>query len=628
MRHRRDGDERRERFRSWQAAVAGAVLTGMLTGGIPCAQAEEGSPATATGPAATTAARAGKPISSMKAMNEAASPEVEARMQQVLELFRSMYPEFRSLQIQIKTRGKSLHMGDGQRLEREQWMLAFDERKPGEPKRDDQVSNQVLLQFDETGLLESYRWENRDWAGENLPDKQTALAKATEFLQKLPGADLAQYAPGNVNGEGSNTKFLDEKEVTWVHRSVQFDRQIKGIPMLNGTDMWNVDVDGGGRITGLRRWANKNHPDPALFPDPATALPLEKAKKALEAQQQMALVYLPAEFLTPAPGDVRPLPGRLPLRLVYRPLSFLDLMDAVTGKLPAEFEAARSGDAVETTLRVTGEGKALYAKNAEEGRRVMEKELGVDLTGMTCSDDENEWAQEEKPAPHIRRWEWHDRQFIESLSAENRTRPFILDNASLETESDTGRVCGFSAGYASADGSEGQKGSEKAVISADEAKKTATALLTKHLPMRTVEMKMVAMDQAPRKYPDWVDTAHLPHYAKERPTYDFKFIPLHQGIPIDGFNWSVSVEKATGKVVSFHYHPVDFDKVPSKEGIVSPETAKNAFVKTVNMRLMYHWPQYFNQRAPEPVLVYAQEVHHTGIIDAKTATVVQRLGDD
>ncbi|MBM7866256.1 hypothetical protein GTO89_07865 [Heliobacterium gestii] len=648
---RHDNAEKSRRCRPWQRTMAGVALTGMLAGFCPAsagaelssAQAEQSSlqvekssaqveqsnlQAVAPFPAASgwaATANGAEANATLQPSTEEPSPEVEARIEHTIDLLRTEYPEFRSLYLQKKSRGDEIQMLENDRqVKRACWFVTFDERKPEEMRSDNRTES-LHLQFDENGALQSYRWQNVNWAGDTMPDKATALHKGADFLQKLLGADFALYGPGKVNGTGSGCEVREGKVYTWVNRNVQFDRLVNGIPLVNGDDLWNVQVDGGGRVVGVSHFTNENTFDltfdPARFPDPAKALSLEQAKKALMEQCRLAPAYVSREFLQDFPNGVQLVPGQGPPRLVYRPDRLFLFMDAITGKLLVEMAAMESGRPAHTVIHVTGEGKALFAKNTDEGRKVIEKELGVDLSGMPLFPVGSEPVNQ-GIGPYIRRMEWDTSMPHGDAPANTQPTPGGLRNAAIQTASDTGRVLGFSVKRNGHNASKEEASKHTPVISRDEAKKKAVAFLQQYLPARDLEVKVIQVWQGTPRYPDWVDVTKLPKNIVMSSSEAFRFIPLHQGIPVEGYNWSVSVDRETGKVSAFHYEPVDFDALPDPSRIISPETAEAAFMNNLDLKLVYTWSQYFDQRAPQPSLMYQYDFLHPGLIDAQTGSVI------
>ncbi|MBM7866255.1 hypothetical protein GTO89_07870 [Heliobacterium gestii] len=649
--------EKKGMRRPAQAALAGVVLTGMLVGAFPVtalaadtvdgpAAGETSAATTPSGVEATSATRPGAAATGAGASSTAtvrsvandptkgaknfdqASPEVEARIQRVVDLFGSLYPEFRSLSLQIKSRSTGGHRHDGKPVEEDEWTLFFGKEQPNEKPKKGQIANQVHMNFDQSGALNSYSWQNPDWAGTPMPDKETTVKKATEFLQGLLGDEFARYASGNADGSGRHgTTTEDGKQLSWVHRSIRFDRLINGIPLMDGGDNWDIDVDGNGRIIGVHHSIHET-PNLASFPDPSKAIGLEAARKVYAERAQMTLSYQPQEYLNQSTEfPYRQIPGRAPMVLSYQTDGYLGPIDALTGKAVEGSSPGLLSRTKETLLRVTGQGKALFAKTPEEGRKLIEKELGVDMAGMSLAKfppDEEKASSE----PYIKSLHWDDHERMNSLSAKLHPERFQSRYATLELESDTGRVCGFSIGQVFGDENERMKQVKQASpISAEEAKKKAVSFLQRFLPARTVEMKVIDTTMEAPQVPEWVDVSKLPKDYMESPVYDFLFFPLHNGVPVQGILWHVSIDKASGKVWAFTYMPLDADKLPANSGLISPEAAKAAFLNNLDLKLVYSWPQFFDQRAPKPMLVYMLDYQKAGVIDAKSGKIIPYLTD-
>jgi hypothetical protein len=68
---------------------------------------------------------------------------------------------------------------------------------------------------------------------------------------------------------------------------------------------------------------------------------------------------------------------------------------------------------------------------------------------------------------------------------------------------------------------------------------------------------------------------------------------------------SVQVDALTGKIIAF-YNGINGLPVPlpDNRNVVPVETAKAEFLKQHPLKLVYLWPEYFDQKAPSPYLVY------------------------
>lgn len=61
----------------------------------------------------------------------------------------------------------------------------------------------------------------------------------------------------------------------------------------------------------------------------------------------------------------------------------------------------------------------------------------------------------------------------------------------------------------------------------------------------------------------------------------------------------------TGKVIGFYDgNSGKSVPLPDNKNVVAPDKAKAEFLKQHPLRLAYVWPEYFEQKAPAPRLVY------------------------
>ncbi|MBM7866254.1 hypothetical protein GTO89_07875 [Heliobacterium gestii] len=592
---------RKGRHHAVTVTLAGLVITGMLAGAFPVAAAlaEEPRQGIETAPPLTAT------------ITEKAPPEVEARIEQVTGVIRSLYPEFAYLQRKETVRRNGIRRPDGIETEQEEWRLFFDDQPREAPKKEEGAYNQALMVFDTSGNLLSFRWQNPDWAGTALPDSDLAKKKATAFLDRLLGDGAKVYRAGRA-GQTETRAAVNEagKKLAWVRRTVHFDRAINGIPCVDcGGEEWEVAVDGSGRIVGLKR-RNGATPDEALFPDPAKAISPVAAKGAFSERLQMVLTYQPQEYLNREPGVVfqHLLPGRQPVLLTYQTGGAIGPIDALTGK--PLWESGAEVSKPEKLLRLSGQGKSIEAKDPQAAERVIETVFGIDMSGMAFVDPL--FRKRETPAaPFAKMFQWVDK------------KPGGTRFITMETESDTGRVCGYSLeAVRTGEQQPAQENKKGVAIPVEEAKKKALRVLQQFLPARAVEMNLLEPSAEPTKYPDWVDRSKLPKDSLDSPNHEFYFIPVHQGVPIESIQWSVFIDKRTGNVSGFNYQAVDFDQLPVKSGLISPEQAKAASLAKVDLRLVYIWPDYLDQKAPRPVLVYKPEYRQRGVIDARSGKFI------
>jgi len=177
----------------------------------------------------------------------------------------------------------------------------------------------------------------------------------------------------------------------------------------------------------------------------------------------------------------------------------------------------------------------------------------------------------------------------------------------MTTDAGTGQVIGFN--YQDESGR-----SQKGTVSLEAARETAVLLLQKYLPEGPVELEMrVHYQYMEEMIPAWVDKSKLKEHERPRPVISFTFNRVHQGVPVIGHAYSAQVDALTGKIVGFYtgksvssMTPPEAP-LPDNRNVVSPEAAKAEFLQQHPLKLVYIWPEYFNQKAPAPWLVYIPE---------------------
>ncbi|MEZ2737214.1 hypothetical protein ACBQ08_25395, partial [Aneurinibacillus aneurinilyticus] len=127
--------------------------------------------------------------------------------------------------------------------------------------------------------------------------------------------------------------------------------------------------------------------------------------------------------------------------------------------------------------------------------------------------------------------------------------------------------------------------------------------------------------------PSWVDKSKLPEMTDDpNGTYSFYFTKLHQGIPVQDHSYHVSIDKQTGKVVSFHlFTPSKKVELPDSQNIVTKEEALATLIKhRPPLELKYTWSWYMGQQAPAPLLVYTWDNSDGfGYVDALTGEYIK-----
>ncbi len=445
----------------------------------------------------------------------------------------------------------------------------------------------------DTGELIRLDIQNPDWASAELPAPGLAKEKAAEFARQVLGDKMKDYQMSDGIGSGGGGAARDDKgnEIEWTYASVQFERLINGIPLLNSGFRVNVDVAGHVTQYYTEGFYEKNHGvkdgglDPAMFPVPSLAITREAAEEIIAGLLEMKLNYVGRQPLQyPKSGseeaETRPV-------LMYTPSLYAPI-DALTGKLLDDFK-------VQPPLRITlnGEDKKLAARTPEEAETLLAGEIGIDMSGMKFEGVEE---REERFGPGIKVKEY-------SWRSESQTGPDGRPDHStmrflhLGTMADTGRVVGFSLQDEAGRG-------KKAVLSREAAQETAVQFMQRYLDRGAAELEMYVSPPPEESIPDWVDRSKLKD-DEQRPEFHFTFTCTHQGIPVSDRSYSVTVDGLTGRIARFYDgNSSSSVALPDSKNVVTAAAAKAEFLKSQTLRLIYLWPGYLDQKAPKPLLVY------------------------
>lgn len=90
-----------------------------------------------------------------------------------------------------------------------------------------------------------------------------------------------------------------------------------------------------------------------------------------------------------------------------------------------------------------------------------------------------------------------------------------------------------------------------------------------------------------------------------------------------GSSYTVQVDALTGKVIEFGIGRRNLSvTLPDSNDAVTADVAKAEYLKRYPLRLVYIWPEYYEQKAPSPQLVYLPVSRDLGYIDALTGKTV------
>ncbi|MEW6275919.1 MAG: YcdB/YcdC domain-containing protein [Bacillota bacterium] len=525
-------------------------------------------------------------------VTEAQKPVLTQAQKLALEKVYRAVPELKELSVQHVT-------NEGDRT----WSVMLSDWAPG-TDRGIQIANAHLTFETATRELLSYNFQNPAWASEKVPSPTLAREKAAAFARQILGDKIKDYAQGDdmgFSGGGS----ADEKgnKIYWTTADVPYYRLVNGVPLMNSG--FRVGVDVFGHITSFYRQREEGI-DQAKFPDPSRAVTREEAEKTFAGMLEMKLFYLEHQ---PFYGLFKPEKGETGPALVYAPASLAPI-DALTGKPLAEFMPPFS-----QTQRITlqGEGRQLIARTPEEAAKLLADAFGIDLTGMQfhrASDVQSFNDRETKQKSYT--WSTLPQKGTDGKPDYRQARyVHLITNAS------TGEVISYNLQDESG---RGQKGS----VSREAAQNTAVQFLQKYLPAGPAELEMQVYPEVEERIPAWVDKSKLKDQERPLPVISFTFNQVHQGVPVMDRACTVQVDALTGKIIAF-YNGISGPPVslPDNRNVVPAETAKAEFLKQHPLKLVYIWPEYFDQKAPSPYLVYIPVPGPDFYVDAFTGKTAQ-----
>jgi hypothetical protein len=114
--------------------------------------------------------------------------------------------------------------------------------------------------------------------------------------------------------------------------------------------------------------------------------------------------------------------------------------------------------------------------------------------------------------------------------------------------------------------------------------------------------------------------------VKEMVQHDFNFFKKHNGIPVQNYMISVSVDGTDGKIRHYYNSSIDIDtsRLPSVEGILDEDQAMEKYKDSVNLALQYitsYEDRYFGPSKPKVILAYVP-LRYISMIDAKSGKAI------
>ncbi|MBD0382011.1 S-layer homology domain-containing protein [Paenibacillus sedimenti] len=336
--------------------------------------------------------------------------------------------------------------------------------------------------------------------------------------------------------------------------NIRFDRAVGDVPfMQNGI---NVSVNGEGQVTGY----NFNWDDKVTFEQKVTPISQEKAEQLFHDKANLSLQYqipygmkgkktpiisyaLNAFSLNAASGELwNPGTGSAPPAGGEKPLTDKPLAD----KPPA-------------TLNLTKEQaaeKVVSAFNISTDLKLQEASYN-ESTNPETGETESTWNLN-----------W-------SQPAEKDPKGKIMGSGAwASVNSKTGEILNFNSYMAyGADADKEVEGK----VSLDDAKTTAVNFVKKYLPAYTDQL--VLNVPAAKDYPE--------EQLKHMHNWDIHFNRVIDGVTAGHESVNVSIDRTTGKIVSFYFSISDLPYPKKKPEVLAVDKAKDLLLSKYDIKLNY-----------------------------------------
>lgn len=258
----------------------------------------------------------------------------------------------------------------------------------------------------------------------------------------------------------------------------------------------------------------------------------------------------------------------------------------------------------------------MAVRDQEEAEILLSEHLGVDIDKM----DRVETSREYNEAGF---YNWR-----RTVKSERTGSGWSWRTVTLQMQPDTGELIGILTG-------DGEELIKTAVFSREDALASAVSFMEQVLPEGETEMRLsIDLPMFPDNAPDWADVSLLERekgdnfysfYVQCSNYIHFNFTPLHQGIPIYGADYNVTVSLISGKVTGYRKGNIPIpDDLPDAGHVVPAAQAKAELLKNTRQQLVYIWLGWYRQEAPAPLLVYTTNYNDDGTcyIDALTGEAV------
>ncbi|MFS0553631.1 YcdB/YcdC domain-containing protein [Brevibacillus sp. 179-C9.3 HS] len=408
--------------------------------------------------------------------------------------------------------------------------------------------------LDEQGNPDTFRY-NEEFPEEGRPkiEHDKVVSKATDFMKQWYGADMGSFKY-NPNYSDKNNAF--------------FTKQVNGLPYLNVGVYLTVNSKGE-VISKGSGFYQLGDDAPALedlkFADPKEAISKDQAEQAFA--KHLKLFYLKRPVVGWDEQTKNNLYGSPTLR--YKS-EFSEFIDAKTGKEVPVYDG--TGSAYNPIVNVNPVGKEVTVKTTEEAA-AMFAAFGL-----------------ESKADKVK----------EGLSEDTKGKTYTHEiNKDFEAEIETQEKTGRFMSYRVVDKRKGEKEvpqedpNGKKWLTREDSMKLAIAALEKYAPKHLKEVMPIGTAE----------------FGQRLSGQQFKFVSVHEGIPVLDDEIYIRIDRITGEVIGLHMEDVSWEPLilPDPKKAVSHEQAVKEYLKVRPLELQYFTSDVdieSDNRNYQPILVY------------------------
>lgn len=470
----------------------------------------------------------------------------------------------------------------------EMWYYSFNKeviKKEGNKNVTTYISASVLVEA-KTENVVSYSYYDSGAKNTKTPTEKVAKEKASSFLSKVLGDEAEKFKITDV--------FITQEEIDNESRGyayVNFSRLIHDIPLSNmGV---SIVINGDGQIESYNCDLRLNNIDESDFPNPNKAIKKKDAEKAFEELSDLKLVYAKEQVIE---MDTKKNKYKTKPVLKYVP-GFNGHIDALTGE---EIEYYYGKYETPETVKLSAKGEEIILKSRQDAEEFLKDKFDLDVSSWNFREKEYDSLDKK-----VKRFSWDQ-------GTDERSQLVIIS-----IDQKTGKLLD----YINRDVLEDKQPEIK--ISKEEAKEQAIQAIEKFAEKSVTEGELALVGSPTfENIPDWVDEDKLPNIIRQG--YYFRFNQLHQNVPVEDSSYRVQIDAETGEIVRLNFSD-DYDNsvLPANEDTVTKQKATDAYTDNLSLEMMYQYPEYYGQVAPEPILVYYSKDKKTGYIDAFTGKIVE-----